>query len=108
MNGRSLRTAALTYGGIALLSLAAAAQAADGDRNKLMGVWETGDGRNVKWVLEPTGQSLHVTYAQAGQKLADFECDTTGRECTTKESGRAAKISLYFNGAILVELETKG
>ncbi len=40
--------------------------------------------------------------------MAEFECDTTGRECAAKDSGRSVKISLWFNGSTLVALETKG
>ena len=31
-----------------------------------------------------------------------------GRECEIKDSGRQAKVSMWFSGPKLVELETKG
>jgi hypothetical protein len=62
----------------------------------------------VTWQLEANGEALHIIYVQGNQKLAEFTCATDGRECATKESGHAAKMSLWYNGSKLVMLETKG
>ncbi len=104
MNIRAVGFAALVFG--------VAAFAGEAERAKLMGAWEsqTGSDNDSKatWLLEAKGDAVHVTYLQGSQKVAEFECDTSGRECSAKNSGRSAKISLWFNGPKLVELETIG
>ena len=81
--------------------------AGDGDRAKLMGGWESQTGTD-HWMFEAKGDAVHVTYLQGDKKLADFECDTDGKDCATKVGGHSAKVSLWFNGSKLVELETRG
>jgi len=82
------------------------------DRGSLVGTWESqsgGDtGGRATWVLEEKGEIWHIAYSEGNQKPAEFDCAADGRECTVKESGHAAKISLWFSGPMLVELETKG
>ena len=81
--------------------------AGDGDRAKLMGGWESQTGTD-HWMFEAKGDAVHVTYLQGDKKLAEFECDTDGKDCVTKVAGHSAKVSLWFNGPKLVELETRG
>jgi hypothetical protein len=103
MKLRMVGLAALVFGIVAL--------ADDGDRAKLMGGWESqsGTGSNREtWLLEAKGDAVHVTYLQGDKKLAEFECDTDGKDCATKVAGHSAKVSLWFNGSKLVELETRG
>jgi hypothetical protein len=104
MNPRSVGLAAVVF--------SVAAFADDTDRAKLMGAWESQGGGDhesrVTWLLEAKGDAMHITCLQGTQKLAEFECDTNGKECATKVSGHTAKVSLWFNGPKLVELETKG
>ena len=96
----------------AALAFGPSAFAGDAEWAKLMGAWESQGGTDsadkVTWLLEAKGDAMHVTYLQGSQKLAEFECDTSGRECPAKVSGHSAKISLWFNGPTLVVLETKG
>lgn len=92
---------------------AATAWAADSaDHSKLGGAWQVqGEARTGPasvWVLEEKGDAIHVTYSQGDQKLSEFECNAMGRECEIKDSGRQAKVSMWFSGPKLVELETKG
>lgn len=97
--------------GLAALIFSIAAFADDTDRAKLMGGWESQSGTgNSKetWLFEAKGDAVHVTYLQGDKKVAEFECDTDGKDCATKVAGHAAKISLWFNGSKLVELETRG
>jgi hypothetical protein len=90
-----------------LLLVAAIAIAADGgDRDKLVGAWESHDGET--WMISENGDAFHITRSQNGHKVADFECNTAGRECDVKESGKPAKISMWFNGPKLVVMETRG
>ena len=51
---------------------------------------------------------VRVTYMLGDRKVMDFECSTQGKECEIKDSGKSAKVSLWYNGPTLVELETKG
>jgi hypothetical protein len=79
--------------------------AADDDRAKLSGTWASG---SETWVLTAKGDTWHIAYSQGNQKPAEFDCAADGRDCNVKEAGHPAKVSLYFNGPKLVELETKG
>lgn len=88
--------------------MAAMAFGADGgDRAKLIGAWEShSDG--ATWILAENGDAMHITHVQNDRKLADFECNTAGRECSVKDAGKAVKISMWFNGPKLVLMETRG
>jgi hypothetical protein len=99
MNLRAVAWPALFLGVVAL--------AADADRAKLTGTWQSSSGSQT-WVLQDKGDTWHIAYSQGNQKPAEFDCAADGRDCTVKELGRSAKVSLYFNGPKLVELETKG
>jgi hypothetical protein len=76
---------------------------------RFAGSW-TGDanGAPVTWVFENKGDSLKIDQMKGGEKLAEFECNTMGRECEMKEAGKKASVSMWFNGSKLVQLETKG
>jgi hypothetical protein len=94
-----------------VLAFGVAAFADDTDRAKLMGAWESQgetDSGRVTWLFESKGDAVRVTYFRGSQKLAEFECDTDGKDCPTKVAGHSAKVSLWFNGSKLVELETRG
>ena len=96
----------------ALLLSAAAFAEDDADRAKLGGTWQVetpAAGQTAAvWTLEEKGDSMHVTHSEGARTLADFECNTTGKECETKDSGKQAKVSMWFSGAKLVQLETRG
>jgi hypothetical protein len=82
------------------------------DRAKLMGKWrleqKASNGPATSWTLELKGEGvIHVTRIEGDRTIADFECGL-GRECEVKDSGRKVKVSWYFNGPKLVELETSG
>jgi hypothetical protein len=91
--------------GLAVLAFGVVAFADDTDRSKLMGAWES---QAETWLFESKGDAVRVTYVRGSQKLAEFECNTDGKDCATKVAGHSAKISLWFNGSKLVELETRG
>src|ERR1700680_4709132 len=46
--------------------------------------------------------------ANGRQKLSEIECKPTGAECEGTASGKKAKVTMYFNGPTLVQLETVG
>ena len=76
-------------------------------RAKLMGHWQPAvQGAKDAWTLESKGGDvLHVTHSLGDEKLTEFDCSTRGSECRIEDSGKPAKISMWFNGTQLVELE---
>jgi hypothetical protein len=96
----------------AVLLIASAFADDSGGRAKVNGEWQlqTGAGKDAgeTWILAGREDALHITQLQNGQKLAEFDCNTKGRECEAKDAGRHAKVSFWFNGPKLVELETRG
>lgn len=108
MEGYNLRNALFA---IAVLTTAAFCDDVS-DRAKLLGAWQPAEStpkEAVTWKLESKGSDvLRVTQSLGDQTLLVFECATNGQECDTKESGKAMKVSLYFNGPKLVEWETRG
>lgn len=80
-------------------------------RARLIGAWQQQDdsGKGISvWVVETKGDSLHITNSQGDQKISEIECKPTGAECEGTDSGKKVKVSMYFNGPILVQLETVG
>ena len=49
-----------------------------------------------------------MTSSNGTQTVEEFKCNTMGKECAGKDAGRPSKVSLWFNGPKLVELETRG
>ena len=84
----------------------------DSSRAKLIGKWQQSDGNGEAkstWDLEEgLADSIHVTNSSGTQTLAEFECNTVGKECAVKDAGRKSKVSMWFNGPKLVEMETRG
>lgn len=98
---------------ILFFSFGAAALADDqGDRHKLLGSWELeGTAENTSsfsWTFSPARDSIRVTQLEGGNKVADFACGTAGTACEIKAAGKKATVSMWFNGPLLVEMETKG
>lgn len=80
------------------------------ERAKLNGSWQAeGEGGAAKtvWILENRGDAFHLVNSLGSKTLADFAC-VLGQECEVKVGGRKVKVTMYFNGTRLVELETKG
>jgi hypothetical protein len=79
------------------------------DRARIIGEWQlpavSGKGTGESWILESKDDAIHITQLQNGRKLAELNCNTMGHEC---DSDRHAKVSLWFNGPKLVEMETRG
>jgi len=81
------------------------------DRGKLAGTWQLQKGSDKDgsvWTLESKGDGVHIVRLQANQKLTDFECNTLGRDCDVTETGHHVKLSIWYNGPKLVQLETRG
>lgn len=97
------------FAAFASLSALATAARADqqADRASLTGSWIQNGGIRA-WVIEPSGDTLHMTLLEGSSPVADFSCAPDGHDCETKISGHKATVSLYYNGSALVQLETKG
>lgn len=81
------------------------------DRTRLIGKWQQSDENGQAkstWALESVGDSIRVTNFNGTQTLLEFECNTMGKDCEIKVAGRPSKVSMWFNGPKLVEMETRG
>ncbi len=98
---------------LSTLLLAGAAFADDyTSRARLIGKWQQNDGNGdakSTWILaEAPAEAIHVISSTGAQTVAEFECNTVGKECEVKDAGRRSKVSMWFNGLKLVEMETRG
>ncbi|HLW77349.1 MAG TPA: hypothetical protein VKS01_10195 [Bryobacteraceae bacterium] len=87
--------------------LASVAWAADGDRAKIPGKWQSQSDSNRVLTVEDNGDVIHITRSEGDQKVTEFEC-AIGQECQVKDAGKKVKVSMYYNGPKLIELETRG
>jgi hypothetical protein len=96
----------LAFGAVLLMADDSSARA------RLVGAWQPQDSTAKDagvWTLERKGDEvMHISYSVGDQKMIEFECGTTGKECKVKDSGKSATVSLWFNGSRLVALETRG
>src|SRR5579872_3603614 len=93
-----------------LLSLGALTLFADdfSDRAKINGAWEvTGSDKDagMVWRMEQKGDSIRITESHNDRQVSQLDCKIGG-ECQVK--GGHSKFMLWFNGAKLVEMETRG
>lgn len=72
------------------------------------GTWRQQSDHAVRLVVEQKDDSVHITELKGTETIADYTCNTLGKECNVKYQGHAAKVSFWFNGSKLVELETRG
>ena len=49
-----------------------------------------------------------VQKTQERKNPDDIRCATDGKDCKIKDEGRSATVSFYYNGPVLVELESEG
>jgi hypothetical protein len=82
----------------------------DASRAKLMGSWQLADGGKdaAVWTLQEKGEIIHVAHSLGGRPMTEFDCDSFGHDCAIKDGGHTAKVSLWYSGPKLVEMETKG
>jgi Ni/Co efflux regulator RcnB len=81
------------------------------DRAKLIGTWQLQGGSDKDgsvWTLEAKEDSIHIVHSQNSQKVAEYECNTVGKDCEVTDSGHKVKVSMWYNGPKLVEFETRG
>jgi hypothetical protein len=95
--------------GVCLVLTGMALGADEATREKLSGQWQQTDGVDkATLTIKDSGDSIHVTSAGEPQAAEDFECNTAGKECAVKVAGHKSKVSMWFNGQTLVELQTTG
>jgi hypothetical protein len=57
-------------------------------------------------LIQQDDTSIAVTNEDGGKTIAEFKCETNGRNC--KARGDIQQVSVYYNGPTLVELDTTG
>src|SRR5262252_7454595 len=63
----------------------------------------------LTWQIEQKEDAIHLTQqTSTGKKPDEFQCNTDGKDCKAKEEGHPATVSFYYNGPVLVELESEG
>jgi hypothetical protein len=102
---------------VTLLGLAAGGCIQAAERPDFSGNWQLDPSRSelhspvppgLIWQIGQTADSIHVIEHAGDKDLYEFKCFTDGKECKVKNGGHAAIASFYYNGPILVELETMG
>lgn len=108
----------LLFGACALL-LGGAAAAQTASKPKFHGKWVLDSQKSELKVLKVAGSTLAIeqekpaelfyrqTYrvSDAAERIVEFRCTTTGKECEYKVDAQPATISLYYNGPVLVGFE---
>ena len=93
--------------------LAGAAAWADQEaRPNLSGTWQLDASKSeihsrvapeTTWTINQKEDNIHI---EEGKSTLD--CTTLGKDCVLKEAGKPAKVSFWYNGPALVEMETLG
>ena len=82
------------------------------ERDKLLGSWQLEGTSNgspaTEWTFATSGYDLQVTEVDGDKMVAKFKCSISGSNCEIKSSGKKATLSMWYLGAKLVQMETKG
>jgi hypothetical protein len=99
---------------LALFLLAGRAPGQDQERPSFSGTWQFDASKSelhfsrissATWVIEEGDNSIHISETEnAKGKKIELQCTTDGKECKFPGDRRD---SFWFNGAMLVEMETK-
>ena len=102
----------LACSALAVLSLPLAGQ----DRPNLSGKWQFDSSKSevhtvrsagATWVINEDDSSIQIVESEDGARgTVEMKCTTDGKEC--KVSGNKAKASFWYNGPMLVEMESRG
>ena len=76
-------------------------------RRALAGTWSDKDARS-QWVIRENGETISMVFSQNDHTMAKLECAAGASDCEMQDAGRKAKVSMWFNGDKLVQMETKG
>jgi len=99
---------------LSIVGALGAALAYGQDKPNFSGTWQLDVAKcemhNLKladaiWAIEEAGNSIHLV-ENDGRNKAEMKCTTDGKDCQV--SGEKATASFWFNGPMLVEMETKG
>lgn len=100
------------YSALALVALPLAAQ----DRPNLSGTWQFDGAKSelhtvkvagVTWVINEDDSTIQIVESEEGaSKKVELKCTTDGKEC--KVAGEKGTTSFWYNGPMLVEMETRG
>src|SRR5580698_4499567 len=61
------------------------------------------------WQIEQSDNAIHLIQRLGDKSSVDeVRCGTDGKDCKIKDEGHPAVISFYYNGPVLVELESQG
>lgn len=72
------------------------------------GTWRSDSDASLKWILSQGGGNIHVQELSGDKVEADFTCSLDGAACKVKEKGHSEKLTMFFNGAKLVEIRERG
>jgi hypothetical protein len=88
------------------------------NRPDLTGSWRIEPGKSeihskvpaqLTWHIEQKDDSIRLIQQFDDKKKPDeLRCKTDGKDCKVKQEGRATTVSFYYNGPVLVELESQG
>jgi hypothetical protein len=88
--------------------------AQDQERPSFNGTWQFDPSKSelrsskissATWVMEEGDNSIHITQTENGKpKKTELQCTTDGKECKFPGDRRD---SFWFNGSMLVDMETK-
>lgn len=86
------------------------------DRPDLTGTWKFDASKSQlhsekvsgeTWTISEGDDTIKISESEDGSgKKVEFKCTTDGKEC--KVTGDKASASFWYNGAMLVEMETRG
>lgn len=101
MNQRMLISAVILSAGVTAFADDTAS------RSKLIGNWSA-QTPHAAWAFDQGTGGLKVVHSEGNDRVSEFECNTSGRECKIKDAGKAATVSMWFSGPKLVQMETRG
>lgn len=63
----------------------------------------------LTWQIEQSDNAIHlIQHTQERKNADDIRCATDGKDCKAKDEGHAVVVNFYYNGPVLVELESEG
>ena len=111
-----MRKIASVSGCLILAVFALPGTAQEASKPSLTGTWQFDAAKSelhnskmtsATWVIDEGDNSIHITATESGKnKKTEMQCTTDGKECQV--TGDKSKASFWYNGPILVEMQTKG
>ena len=93
---------------VALLTAAPSPDVSPNAENPWVGTWHEQNDTTAELTLSLTGETIQVREVRAGRLVAEYTCKLDGKDCSFKDEGRKATVSLWKNGPKLVEMRTRG